>query len=59
MEWESRFTPEPKAAKNFDFIEKCFKLKSFVIKLTKKNSTDDISIYLRSSATGFQKICLS
>ncbi len=44
LEWEIRFTGALNAAKNIDYIEKCLKLKLFIIKFPTKNSLDDIYI---------------
>ncbi len=50
--WESRFTLELNAAKNKHYIQKCFKLKLWSLKLATKKSGANMLISMRSGAKG-------
>ncbi len=52
------FTSALNAAKNIDYIEKCFKQKLFIIKFPIKNSLDDIPINPRNEARGPQRFAI-
>ncbi len=53
-----RTTRTLNAAKNINYIKKCFKLKLFIIKFPTTNLMDNISTYLKSGAKGSQRFAI-
>ncbi len=58
LEWESRFTLGPKAAKNIDYIEKWFKWKLRKIKFPSENLVEAYVYLLQEWTGGIQRLAI-